>query len=125
MLELIWVQSGEQVRLFRTGDHAVLRGTLLELDRDRLTLFTRGSIDFYGVYPGMYVPVPIALRLAMVEHGAHHLANEILALSKMNWNQSQLDGRLPITLRAARQVASVLKHLAPDAPTAPRYAHYT
>jgi hypothetical protein len=50
MLELIWVQSGEQVRLFRTGDHAVLRGTLLELDRDRLTLFTRGSIDFYGVY---------------------------------------------------------------------------
>jgi hypothetical protein len=25
---------------------------------------------------------------------------------------------------AARQVASILKHLAPDAPMAPRYAHY-
>jgi hypothetical protein len=97
---------------------------MLHLDKDRHTLFTRGSIDFYGVYPGMYVPVPIGLRFRMVDHDPDYLAREILALSKMNWNQSQLDGRLPITLRAAHQVASILKHLPPDAILAPRYAHY-
>jgi hypothetical protein len=124
LLEMIWIQSGEQVRLFRTRENAVLRGTMLHLESNRHTLFTRGSVDFYGVYPGMYVPVPIGLHFAMVEHDPEYLAREILALSKMNWNQSQLDGRLPITLRAAHQVASILKHLAPDAVLAPRYAHY-
>jgi len=123
-LELIWIQSGDQIRLFRSAENAVLRGTMLHLDKDRHILFTRGSIDFYGVYPGMYVPVPIGLRFRMVDHDPDYLAREILALSKMNWNQSQLDGRLPITLRAAHQVASILKHLPPDAILAPRYAHY-
>jgi hypothetical protein len=49
----------------------------------------------------MYVPVPIGIRVARAEHDVEQLAAEIFALSKMNWNQSQLDGRLPTTLRAA------------------------
>jgi hypothetical protein len=62
--------------------------------------------------------------VARAEHDVEHLAAEILALSKMNWNQSQLDGRLPITLRAAARVANVLKHVPPGAAVAPRYANY-
>ena len=62
----------------------------------------------------MYVPVPLGLRVALAEHGIDYLANEVLALSIMNWNQSQLDGRLPITLRAAARVANVMKHLGPE-----------
>jgi hypothetical protein len=38
------------------------------------------------------------------------LASEILALSKMNWNNTQFDGGQPITLRASRQVGSILKY---------------
>jgi hypothetical protein len=123
-LDLVWVQSSERMRLFRNGDHAVLRGTFVQLQERRGVLFTRGTIDFYRLYPGMYVPVPLGLRVALAEHDVGHLAAEILALSKMNWNQSQLDGRLPITLRAAARVANVLKHVAPDAVVAPRYANY-
>ena len=123
-LDLVWIQSSEQVRLFRSGDHAVLRGTFLRLESRRAVLFTRGTIDFYRLYPGMYVPVPLGLRVAIGEHSVDHLAAEVLALSKMNWNQSQLDGRLPITLRAAARVANVLKHVAAGAPVAPRYANY-
>ena len=123
-LDLVWVQSSEQMRLFRTGDHAVLRGTFVRLEERRAVLFTRGTIDFYRLYPGMYVPVPLGLRVALAEHGVDHLAEEVLALSKMNWNQSQLDGRLPITLRAAARVANVLKHVPAGAPVAPSYASY-
>lgn len=39
-------------------------------------------------------------------------------------DQSQLDGRLPLTLRAAARVANVLKHDAPGDAVAPRYANY-
>lgn len=123
-LDLVWVQSSERTRLFRNGDHAVLRGTTVRLEEGHAVLFTRGTIDFYRMYPGMYVPVPLGLRVALAEHDVEHLAEEVLALSKMNWNQSQLDGRLPITLRAAARVANVLKHVAPGAAVAPRYANY-
>jgi hypothetical protein len=123
-LDLVWIQSSDRLRLFRNGDHAVLRGTMIQVEENRAALFTRGTIDFYRLYPGMYVPVPIGVRLARAERDVEQLAAEILVLSKMNWNQSQLDGRLPITLRAAARVANVLKHVAPDAPVAPRYANY-
>jgi len=123
-LELLWLQSSDPTRLFRMADHAVLRGTFITFEAKRHLLYTRGSIDFYEVYPGMYVPSPVGLRLASHEHRPEFLASEILALSKMNWNQSQLDGRIPITLRAARRVAGILKHVDPGAAAAPRYAHY-
>lgn len=123
-LDLIWVQSSERIRLFRHGDHAVLRGTFVQLEQRRAILYTRGTIDFYRLYPGMYVPAPLGLRVAFAEYDIEYLAKEVLCLSKMNWNQSQLDGRLPITLRAAARVANVLKHVSPGGPVAPRYANY-
>jgi len=48
----------------------------------------------------------------------------MLSLTKMNWNQTQFDGGVPITLVAARKVGDVLKYLGPDDVVADRYAHY-
>lgn len=45
-------------------------------------------------------------------------------LSKMTWNQSQFDGRLPITLKAAKRVAGILKHMPVDRAVAGRYAQF-
>jgi hypothetical protein len=52
------------------------------------------------------------------------LLKETLALTKMNWNGTQFDGALPITLKAARQVGDILKYV-PDGTTPdPRYRFY-
>ncbi len=124
-LELLWiVDASEGTRLFRSGDYPVLRGTFATIAEGRHLLYTRGSVDFYRMYPGMYVPTPLGIRPAVVERSVEDLAEEILALSKMNWNQSQLDGRLPITLRASKKVAGILKNLPDDVPTSGRYAMY-
>jgi hypothetical protein len=122
-LELFWVQNGSGPRLFRFGQLPPLRGTVLELEKDSILVYTRGSIPFFRTYPGMYVPSPIQLR----SKGAVDLtkaAIEVLALSKMNWNNAQLDEREPLTLRTARRVGSILKHVAADQPFATRYAYY-
>jgi len=74
--------------------------------------------------PGMYVPQPLALRHDARDSAATDLAREALALTKMNWNNTQFDGRAPITIRAARQVGSILKYVGPDDPVEPRYANY-
>ena len=124
ILELIWLTRSEHVRLFRRGQQAPLRGTLLSLTDDRHVLYTRGSVPFYKTYPGLYVPQPVGLRLHQTETSPESLANELLALTKMNWNATQLDGREPITLRTADKVGEILRHLSPADLPASRYAFY-
>jgi hypothetical protein len=123
-IDLVSVAGEAGTRLFRTASFPPLRGTRLSLDDENDVLYTRGSVDFFMTYPGMYVPAPILLRYEDVEQTPRFLAEEILALSKMNWNNSQFDGALPITLRAARQVGDILRHAGPSDPIQACYAFY-
>ena len=51
------------LRLFRPGYYPPLRGTFLEADSETAYLYTRGSVDFYQEYPGMYVPRTLCARV--------------------------------------------------------------
>lgn len=124
LLELVWIPREGSARLFRQGEQTTLRGTLLSLTDTRHVLYTRGSVPYYRTYPGMYVPTALPFRLVDVESSAAEIAAELLALSKMNWNATQHDGRVPITLRTADSIGRILKHLRPDERPAPRYAYY-
>lgn len=74
-------------------------------------LYTRGSVPYYGTYPGARIPRPLNLRPHDCETPLASLASEVLALTKMNWNSTQFSQALPIPIRAARQVGRVLKHV--------------
>lgn len=121
--ELVGV-TNPAVRLFREGYHPPLRGTFVQTAESEGVLYTRGSVEWYSAYPGMYVPRPIGLRGAFLERDLREVAEEILALTKMNWNSTRFDGRVPVTLRTARQVADIIKHLPRDAYLEPTYAYY-
>jgi hypothetical protein len=123
-LDLVWITDSEDVQLFRPGVAPPLRGSFVTLSSDEHALYTGGSIEFYSTYPGMYVPHPIGVRPALLTRSPRDLAVELLALSKMNWNQARLDGRLPITLRTAEQVKRVLRFCDPAQTIATRYAQY-
>lgn len=123
MLDLLSI-SGSAVRLMRTGAYPVLRGTWLSLDERDQLLYTRGSVPFFETYPGQYVPRPIRLRLDRAGSPAGFLASETLALTKMNWNNTQFDGATPITLRAAKEVGRVLRYVPSEAPIQGSYAFY-
>ncbi|MFD0854596.1 hypothetical protein ACFQ07_20330, partial [Actinomadura adrarensis] len=64
------------------------------------------------------------LRPAQLSISPRELGTEILALSKMNWNQSRLDGRSPITLQTTDQVKQILRFCDPTHDIATRYAQY-
>ena len=52
------------------------------------------------------------------------LAEEMLALTKLNWNNTQFDNGAPIVVTAARKVGNILKYV-PDAETPQsRYSFY-
>jgi hypothetical protein len=118
------VVSESFTRLFREGVYPPLRGTFVNFDARHSILYTRGSIDFYMMYPGMYVPKSIELVCVDVEQPARALAQEILALTKMNWNNTQFDSALPITIKAARQVGAILKYVESSTPIQANYAFY-
>jgi hypothetical protein len=98
-------------RLFREGIHAPLRGTFFPIGVEHNILYTRGTVNFYQVYPGLHIPHPIIFNCRHSEQTPRFLAEEILTLSKMNWNNTQFDGSEPMTLTASKKVGSILKYI--------------
>lgn len=123
-LEMLWIQRRGAPHLFRTGQLPPLRGTSVQLDERSLLLYTRGSVPYFRTYPGLYVPQPLLIRPEAASTDLLAAGTDILALSKMNWNNAQLDERDPLTLRTAYRVGSILKHVPVGARIATRYAHY-
>jgi len=121
--DFLWV-SDSDTKLYRAGQYPPLRGTLLTLDDQELILYTRGSVPFFETYPGKYIPRPLRVHAASTEQTLQYLAREILALTKMNWNNTQFDGAEPVTLRASRQCSSVLRYCSEGRQIEPRYSYY-
>lgn len=99
------------MRLFGDGNYPPKRGTLLTLSENEGVLYTRGTVDFYKTYPGQYVPSPLKVTAYEQDSSLESLCQEILGLTKMNWNNTQLDGRLPITLECAKKIGDIMKYV--------------
>lgn len=109
--DLVWVQESYSVKLLRDGNYPVLRGTFVNLGGNGL-LYTNGSMPYYGTYPGMYDPRPLLLcPHSSCDSTVAQLAEEVFSLTKINWNSTQMNQRLPIPIRAARMVGEILKYM--------------
>lgn len=111
-------------RLHCNGKYPPLRGTFWELDEETKILYTKGSVELFQTYAGLYIPKTLKMNIAYTDQSAKYLATEILALTKMNWNNTQLDNSLPITIKAARQVSEIIKYIDEDGYIEPNYSFY-
>lgn len=111
-------------RLHRNGKYPPLRGMFWELDDETKILYTKGSIDLFQTYPGLYIPKTLKMKVAYTDQSPKYLATKILALTKMNWNNTQLDNSLLITIKAAKQVSEIIKYIDEDGFIEPNYAFY-
>src|SRR5260221_12578442 len=100
-----------RMRFLRKGQYPPYRGTHIELDRDNHLLYTRGSVPYYRTYPGKYIPQPLEVRVVESDESPGVICNEILSLTKMNWNNTQFDRKYPITIECARKVGLIMKYL--------------
>lgn len=121
-VDLVTVMDS-RLRLFRDGAYPPYRGTMIQVEPKRHILYTRGSVHYYRTYPGLYVPQPIELRIVRSDESPTFIAREVLGLTKMNWNNTQFDGKYPVTLGCARKVGEVMKYLENDRPQI-RYGFY-
>lgn len=122
--DLVWVQEHYAAKILRDGDYPVLRGTFIDLDGKGL-LYTNGSIPYYGTYPGQYVPNPLLLcPHESSESTVSQIAQEVFSLTKINWNSTQMNQKLPIPIRASRKVGEILKYLPEGATVSSDYRKY-
>ena len=109
-VDLVSIQRSD-VRLYRNGIYPPMRGTQLTLSDNHHVLYSRGSVPYYETYPGKYIPSPLEIKLAKYDESPNLICDEILALTKMNWNNTQFDRKFPITIECARNVGEILKYL--------------
>lgn len=113
-----------RLRLYRNGNYPPYRGTFAKIDDERQVLYTRGAVWYYQTYTGLYVPQPLELRIVKSEESPSFIAEEILGLTKMNWNNTQFDGKYPVTLGCARKVGEIMKYMKESDMPQVRYGFY-
>jgi hypothetical protein len=116
--------SDSSVRLLRDGAYPPFRGMHVELDRESHILYTRGFVPYYRTYTGKYIPQPLEVRIVEADESPDIICREILALTKMNWNNTQFDQKYPITIGCARRVGEILKYLDEGKEPQTSYSYY-
>jgi hypothetical protein len=120
--ELVWF-TPTGFRLLRRGMHEPWRGTLCTIGEGQHYLFTTGFVPAWDEYPGPHIPAPLQIGAAG-ETDIKERAREILALTKMNWNNADGMSRHPITISFARKVGTIMTEMPDDAVPNPLYRFY-
>lgn len=122
--DFLSVRPSNQIRLLRTGNYPVLRGTRFTIGKIDY-LYTTGYLPSLEEFPHGHVPSPLQLA---DHHGGDtpvsQLLREILILTKMNWNSAEFGGLMPVTLGSARIVGEIMREIPQTQEPMANYKYY-
>jgi hypothetical protein len=102
------IARSSDVKLFRSGRTPVLRGTVLHVD-DRLAyLWSSGFVAALNTYAGREVPNPLSVEITRGDAHIGQVCEDVLGLTKVNFNACIYGDGLPVTLRFADSVGEIL-----------------
>jgi hypothetical protein len=110
-------------RLLRYGAYPPKVGTVCTINDDRSFLFTSGFMPELGTYPGPHVPQPFEVRCVGAD-GAVAAAQDVLNLTRMNWNTADIRGKWPVSLSFARRVGGILDEYGDDRLTETSFRYF-
>jgi hypothetical protein len=123
VLDLVTIRRSG-IRVLRAGDSPMVRGTAMLFNGSGI-VYLKGTVPYFQVYPGAYIPRAIEFVRDEGETNAFELARELVGLSKLNFNNTQFDTGDPITVRAARRVGDILKHVPIGKKVNSRFRYFT
>ena len=124
VLDLVSVRRSG-ARVLRAGESPMVRGSAVVFDEHSGIVYLKGTVPYFEVYPGAYIPRALEFVRADGETSAGELARELVGLSKLNFNNTQFDTGDPITVRAARRVGDILKHVPSGRKINSRFRYFT
>jgi len=116
--------GGRGVRFFRTGEREILRGTMIKLALGNALLYTKGYVPFTESYSAMRVPKPLEITEHIGSSPLTHICQEILTLTKLDWNSAIFAGKEPITTAFSEDVGHILTEVPDDKRPRWEYRYY-
>lgn len=102
------VDGWDDLKLFRPGAYPVIRGTALVLSDRHAYIWTSGYVPRLDTYMGPETPNPISVRVVRGDCGLMTVLQDVMGLTKINFNSCIHNDRLPVTINFANRVGDVL-----------------
>lgn len=109
-IDLVSIKTADAKLLRKQGNFPVIR-TLLHMDEVTGLLYTTGYIPYYETFPGGHIPHPLEISIFEAESSLEKICEEILALTKMNFNNCNYYNSLPITILFAQKVGEIIQYV--------------
>jgi hypothetical protein len=109
---LRFISSVRRDSKLQADGYPVSRGICIQLNTYTGLLYTHGTTpsikpgakDFMG---GRGIPAPLVIKKHYGPSSLETISNEILALTKMNWNSASLYSKLPATIQSSNDIARI------------------
>lgn len=95
-------------RLFRNGQMPVMRGTFLRLNDKAGFLWASGFKPRVATYDGWETPTPLRIEVQHGDAPIERVAQDILGLTKLNYNACHLGDGQPVTVGFSDAVGEIL-----------------
>ncbi|CAG0966959.1 hypothetical protein METP3_01206 [Methanosarcinales archaeon] len=97
------------LKFFTIGKYPILRGTLISSnDYKNNFLFTTGFVPSLETYPGLSIPRPLLIRPFQLKSDITKICKEILSFTKLDWNNTFVYSKYPVTLSVSEKVGNVM-----------------
>lgn len=98
--------------VFKADPYPVRRGTLLKVDKNTALLWVHGVSSALNPKLNYFqgkrrIPAPVVIKRHAGRSELTAIGEEVLGLSKMNWNSFDLYTKLPATVETSRQIAKI------------------
>lgn len=112
--DLVHIQSEGGPRFFVRGqNYPPPRGSYVASNDERKAfLYTTGFIPALQTYPGSTVPEPLFLNHVVGDTPLQTILDDVLALTKLDWNSTDFCIREPVTLGVSEKVGGILAETA-------------
>jgi hypothetical protein len=109
----IVIKDNAPMKLFRDvddekGNYGVLRGTAVIVEDNEAFLFTRGFIPRLNTSTSMETPNPLHVKISRGNAEIKTVLQDIMALTKLNYNTCIYGDGKPVTLRFSDTIGSIL-----------------
>jgi hypothetical protein len=121
----IQIRRPNDLKLFREeGRRGVMRGLALKIDERNAFLWTSGYVPKLRTYPGREIPTPLKVKIVFGDTPLEQVLEDIMALTKLNFNTCIYGDGFPVTLRFADDVGEILTAI-PEVSSKPLpFRHY-
>jgi hypothetical protein len=102
------IRLAEDLRIYRPGRFALLRGLAFVRDQRTAFLWANGFIPRLWTYPGREVPKALLVDVCRGRADIRTVLKDVLALTKLNYNACIYGDGQPVTLKFADAVGEVL-----------------